>query len=294
VLKKVFGRKKKTQPEDGKELSIEDLVTLERYEEAAEKLKERVRDVPKDLHAHLKLAEVYIELKSVNKALDEYLFVADSYADDGFFDKGIALLAKAKRLAPGDDTLPRRIEQYRRMKKLEDRRRHAIKGLLSNRSTGVHSAANSAIEVELLWNKIAKSHLVDQLRAENLEKLFSVMEMVKTKDGQLLAEIGSSLPLVYLVVDGEVEAGFEMGGRYVNVRSFSSGDLIGDSALLERKPWPASYRVTRPGTVFKLDRDGLEKVMAGNEDPVAFLSVLRQQQNDRDVAVSLQKLRAPR
>ena len=44
--------------------------------------------------------------------------------------------------------------------------------------------------------------------------------------------------------------------------------------------------------MFRLDREGLAAVMAGNEDPVRFLSALRQQQNDRPVAAALLKLRA--
>ncbi len=289
----MFGRKKKKKIQnepDTKELPIEDLITLERYDEAEEKLKVRLKLQPKDLYSHLKLAEVYVSLKHVQKALDEFTFVADSYADDGFFDKGIALLSKAAKLAPGDDMLPRRIEKYRRMKRLEKRRQLAIEGLLANKSTGAAMAGNRALEIELLWNKIAKSHLVEKLEAVNLKKLFSVMELVHTKPGQTLADLGSAVPVMFLVVDGIVEAGAEVAGKHYNVRSFSTGDLIGDSALIERKSWPAKYTVTEGGTVFRLNRDGLEEAMQGNEDPLAFISVLRQQQNDRDVAVSLQRL----
>ena len=290
----MFGRKSKKRPDaDEKELTVEDLITLERYEEAAEMLKQRLKSFPKDLHAHLRLADVYVGLKNVGKALDEYLFVADSHAEDGFFDKGIALLSKAAKLAPGDDMLPRRIERYKRLKMLEKRRQYAVKGLMANKTTGASSAANSAIQVELLWNKIVKSHLVEQLQAQNLQKLFSVMQMKKTREGEVLAEDGSALQVMYLVVDGVVEAGAEVNGKYTNIRSFTSGDLIGDSALLEKKIWPAGYQVIEPGTVFRLDREGLAEVMAGNDDPVRFLSVLRQQQNDRHVAAALQKLRAP-
>jgi len=292
VLKRMFGRKPKKSAEDEKELTVEDLVTLERYDEACEMLRTRVKDVPKDLHAHLKLAEVYVALKDVVKALDEYYYVADLYVEDGFFDKGIALLSKAVKLAPGDDTLPRRIERYKRLKALEKRRQYAINGLLANKTTALGSAANSKIHVELLWSKIAKSHLVEQLGPELLEKLFSVMEMVSTKEGQTIAEDGSTVPVMFLVVSGVIDAGSEIHGRHMSVRSFSTGDLIGDSALLERKSWPATYTVTEAGTVFKLGREGLEMVMAGNDDPVGFLSVLRRQQNDRDVAASLLRLRA--
>lgn len=293
VLKGLFGRKKKpVRTEADKDLTIEDLITLERYEEALEQLKARVKMVPKDLHAHLRLAEVYVALKVVDKALDEYVFVADSQVEDGFYDKGVAVLSKAAKLAPGNDRLPRKIESYRKLKRLENRRQYAVKGLLNNKSTGTETAGNSTLEIELLWSKIAKSHLVEQLDGENLEKLFSVVEMIKTRDGQILADRGSDFPVMFLVVDGVIEAGVEVNGKSTTIRSFTTGDLIGDGALLERKSWPAEYKVTQPGTLFRLDREGLQLVMAGNADPVAFLSVLRQQHHDRDVAASLARLHA--
>ena len=44
----------------------------------------------------------------LQKALDEYVFVADSQADDGFFDKALAVIGKAVRLAPGDEAFAQR------------------------------------------------------------------------------------------------------------------------------------------------------------------------------------------
>lgn len=290
---KLFAKKKKSDPEDTdkRALTVEDLITLERYEEAEAQLRKRLSLVPKDLYAHLKLAEVYLALKNVERALVEYTFVADSYADDGFFDKGIALLGKAAKLAPGDDTLPRRIERYRTMKRLEGRRRLAIEGLLANKSTVTSSAANQTLEVEMMWSNIAKSHLVEQLEGEKLKKLFSVMEMLHIREGEVIAETGSKHQMLYLVVSGEIEARAAVGSQELNVRSFTTGDVIGESTLLERKPWPAHYHVKTRGTVFRLSRDGLEQAMIGNDDPVGFLSVLRQQNHDREVAASLYRLR---
>jgi tetratricopeptide (TPR) repeat protein len=294
VFNKLFGRKRKSSrsSEEEKELTIDDLITLERYDEAETALKAHFKLAPKDLHSHLRLAEVYVALRNVEKAILEYMFVADSHAEDGFFDKAIAVAARAAKINPGDDNLPRRIEKYRAMKRLEKRRQYAIDGLLSNKTTGIQTAGNSKLQMEFLWNKIAKSHIVAQLDGDNIQKLFAVMDMMETKEGQILADQKSSVPAIYLVVSGVIEALALVNGKPTNIRSFTTGDLIGDSALLEHKPWPAEYKVTQPGTLFRLDREGLETVMAGNTDPVAFLSVLRQQHLDRDVAVSIQRLQA--
>ena len=118
VIKNMFGRRKRPADPEDREMTIEDLITLERYDEAEEKLRARLKLVPKDLHAHLRLAEVQLELGNLAKALDEYVFVADSQADDGFYDKAVAILSKAAKLAPGDEMLPKRLDKYRQMKQL--------------------------------------------------------------------------------------------------------------------------------------------------------------------------------
>jgi CRP-like cAMP-binding protein len=293
LLSKLFSKKKpSSSAEAEKELSVEDLITLERYSEALDELKIRVKLVPKDLHSHLKIAEVYVALKDVNKALDSFMYVADVMAADGFFDKAIALLSKAAKMAPGNDAIPRRINRYRNLKTLEHRRSFAIEGLKQNKSTEFISAANSTLELEMLWNKIARSHLVANLDGEQLRKLFSVMDMQKMVEGGVLAKEGQVTPTIYLIVDGIVEAGIEIKGRYFDLRSFTIGDLIGDSALLEQRPWPATYTVKQSGTVFLLDRQGFEATMLGHSDPRAYISVLRQQHHDRDVAASAAKLRS--
>ncbi len=146
--------------------------------------------------------------------------------------------------------------------------------------------------MELLWNKIARSHLVQKLEGEKLKKLFAVMNMKSYQLDEVLAKAGSADPRMFLVVDGEIEARAEVGGKEMSIKSFTTGDLIGDSVLLEKKTWPADYVAKNPGTLFELTREGLQQTMIGNDDPVGFLAVLREQHRDRDVAVSLHKLRA--
>ena len=218
--------------------------------------------------------------------------MAGAQADDGFYDKAIAVLGKAQRLAPTDELIPKRINQYRTAKKMEKRRSLAIEGLLANKSADPGtSAGNRALEIELMWNKIAKCHLVRDLSPESLKKLFSVMRMSSLRADTVLVEEGEQRQVIYLVVDGVIEAEAPVNDQMMAIRTFSTGHVIGDRSLLERKPWPARYRVAEAGTVFELDRPGMEETMKGNEDPMGFLNALRQQQNDRDVAANLLKIR---
>jgi CRP-like cAMP-binding protein len=270
-----------------REDSIDDLIVLERYEEAGERLRAKLKAQPHDLHSHLKLAEVYSQLRQFGKAVDEFSFVAEEYAQDGFYDKGMALLSKAAKLAPLDETLRFKMERLQRQKNLEQTRSHALDGL---KQTGEQTTGTSALELQRLWPKIAGSAVVQRLPADQLQRLFSAMQIVRYEAGRLLAQKGSREGFLVLLATGVVETAVDLDGRRTTLRSFGSGDVIGEAALLERGEWPADYRTTEPVTALLLNREGLEKALVGCSDPRGFLETLRGQHHDREVAVAVYRL----
>jgi tetratricopeptide (TPR) repeat protein len=279
------GSKKSPEPQD---LTIDDLIVLERYEEAEGRLKARLKDNPNDLHSHLKLAEVYTELQQLAKAVEEYGFVAEEYAQDGFHDKGIALLSRAAKLAPHDASLRFKIEKLQREKDMEHVRGQALEGL--QKANGVE-AGTSMLELRRLWHYLAAGTLVQHLPGDQLKRLFSNMELVHLEPPLVLVREGSPEAFLLLIVTGVVEATAPAGGREMTVRSFSSGDILGEAAFLERGAWPANYRVAEPLIGLKLLRAGLEQALVGNPDPRGLLETLREQHNDRDVAATIRRLR---
>jgi CRP-like cAMP-binding protein len=289
------------------EYTIDDLVVLERYEEAGDRLRAKLKTNSEDLHTHLKLAEVYTHLKQHEKAVDEYGFVAEEYASDGFYDKGIALLSKAMKLAPLDTSMRFKIDRMQREKSMEHIRGLALEGL---RAAGGQKAGTSALQLGRLWHNLVGSSLVEHLSGEQLKRLFSNMELIELPAGTLLAREGSQEAFLLLLVQGLIEVSVPISGanpanptnpanaaniagtgKTTVLRSFTSGQIVGESALLERGSWPADYQVTEPLLALKLTREGLEKSLLGNSDPRAFLESLREQHNDRDVAASLRRLR---
>jgi len=286
-----FGGSAKQQTnEKGKEqeYTIDDLIVLEKYDEAADRLKTRVKLNPQDLHSHLKLAEVYAQLRQFDKAVDEFGFVADEYAQDGFHDKGIALLSKAQKLAPLDQSIRFKIERIQRDKSMEHVRSFALEGL---RQAGGTQAGSSAVELKRLWHNLTATAVVQHLSGDQLKRLFSSMKLVRLEPQTIIAEEGSQEPFLLLIVTGTVEGFVRDEGREMVVRSFTSGDIIGESPLLERGTWPVHYRATDQITALRLGREGLEHSLVGNPDPRGFLEVLREQHNDRDVAATLRRIR---
>lgn len=288
VFKKLFGGTREAGTDEAS--NIEDLIVLERYDEAVSRLKVRLRANPDDLHAHLRLAEAYTGLEEYPKAVDEYVYVAEEYAQDGFYDRGIALLMKARRFAPLDEALAEKIERFRHAKASERSRNLALEGLRESRTTG---ATTAALLVERLWHKVAPSPLMRNLPPDTLKRLFSVVELVTLEEGAAIARAGSDEPRLLFILDGVVRARVPGGdGEGATIRDFGSGDVIGESVLLERRSWPADYGVAEAGKALVLGREGLEKALHGNPDPRGFLTSLRAQHNDREVEKTLARLTA--
>ncbi|MFL6232881.1 MAG: cyclic nucleotide-binding domain-containing protein [Thermoanaerobaculia bacterium] len=280
------GGKRQQEPQ---EHTIDDLFILERYDEAGERLRARLKDNPNDLHSHLKLAEVYTQLRQAEKAVDEYVYVAEEYAQDGFHDKGIALLAKAMKLAPLDPSLRFKAEKLQRGKSMEQVRELALEGL---QKAGGVTGGTTALELKRLWHNLAGSPVVQKLPGESLKRLFGAMALLHLETDVPIVHEGSPDPFLLLIVQGVIEASMKAGGRATPVRSFSAGDVIGEGTLLERLPWQADYRTAEQVIALKLTREGLESCLLGNPDPRGFLETLREQHNDRDVAATVGRLRS--
>jgi CRP-like cAMP-binding protein len=286
ALKGWFGARDAADSIDPKDLSTEELIVLERYEEAEKRLLAKLKSKPGVLRNRLKLAEVYEASGQTDKAVAEYITVADSYSADGFHDKGRAVLSRAVRLRPLDDSLQRRLDHNVRAKQLELSRVHATQGLMTS-----GGETEAAVVLRQYWNNLAKTDWVRQLNNDQLQTLFSAMKMVKGAAGRVLGTRGSRDARLFLILNGAVEAVFgQEGGAVSTLRQFTAGDIIGEGCLLEHRAWPATYRISEASTLFYLEREGLEKVLMGNPDPLALLTALRQQGNDRKVAAIVAKL----
>jgi tetratricopeptide (TPR) repeat protein len=281
ALKNLFGGKK---VESEAQLTIDDLIALERFGEAEEKLRHRLNIDGRDLHHRLKLADLLMRIGERVQAVDEYLLVAEGYARDGFYDKASALLSKIGRYLPDNEKIRTKIAALDRAKRQERRRAVVVEGLLNAQTEGAGKTGRSAVELQQLWSNLTESPMVDRLSDVQLRRFFGAVRVLYLPSGAKLVEAGSQREEIYLVGKGEIEAvGQGSHGKLSVVRSFGPGQLIGDRSLLEHKPWPAVYRTSRASVVMALDKGGLEHVLTGESDPKGLLDHLREQRNDKDV-----------
>ena len=91
------GSKQEQKQQADQDYTIDDLIVLERYDEACDRLKARLKLNPADLHMHLKLAEVYAGLKQYDKAVTSLEAVIDSRKETANLYAQLAILAAAAK-----------------------------------------------------------------------------------------------------------------------------------------------------------------------------------------------------
>ncbi len=286
-MKKWFGsRPAKSKPE---ELDVDDLMTLERYEEAEQELQGFLSRRPYDLRSRQKLAELYKKTGRLDEAAKEYMEIADHYSKEGFYDKALALLAQVSKLTSVADKVWPKIERLRRAKKLDQHRPAIMEALVGRRSSS-HGSTAASIQFDRLWTSLSRTRLVDQLEADQLKHLFGAFQVVNLAPNEEIARRGQQIEAMFFLASGKVEISVTLpSGSSPVLRALEPGTLFGEQALFERKPWVATYRTSEKSMLLKLDRHGLEAALLGNPDPRGLLEALREQQMDTTVAETVSR-----
>lgn len=287
VLKKWFQRAAGAR--EG--LSIEDLVVLGRLDEAEARLVARLKVVTEDRHARAQLGDVLgLQGRNVH-AVEHYLHTADLYLDDGFLDKAAALLVKAAKLQPDNAVVQKRLVRVEHSRHIQQVRREALDGLRD----GVTSRGERpTLELETIWKRVEDSDFPQRFPVTQVRRLFAQLEAVKLATKETLRRAGDLTPELYLVGPGEIEVVDESPEGQTDLTVYANGDVFGESALLGQQPWKATYRATKPTTLLRLDRGGLERALQGNADPRALLDALRAQNRDAALETAVAHVRAAR
>lgn len=287
-IKKWFEKQgKKKEPET---VHVDDLIILEQWADAEDMMKQRLKRNSRDLQAHIKLAKIYESTSRRREAVEEYSYVADRYAADGYFDKAVATLTKASKMAPQEGKLILKRRVVERMRQNEQRLTKVMKVLSTGEEKVGSTATSSYLELRRVWGELAVSELMDHLDDDQLGRLLKVMDLQKLGRDKVIVHAGERLDQLILVTRGKVDVEVVLpNGQATAIRSLEPGDVAGDQALLEHTAWAATYKTTEPVVLLTLSREGLESALQGNPDPINLLNALRQQRLDSEVAEAVHK-----
>ncbi len=279
------GFRKKAESES---LTIDDLITLERYPEARDRLAKLLDKRPNDLHSHLRLADVYLKLKNLDGAREQYLHVCQAYGREGFYDRAVAVLAKVGRFFPDDHKITGLLAQLERAQRLEIMREEARSCYLRTR----HSTESSthAIDFVKLWENISRSSFADRFSGEEVVWWFEASTTLRIARGKTLVKCGDSDPRIFLLAVGALDA-TPANKPTSTLRSFRIGDVVGEWALFEGKAWEADYLSPSGATVLTLTSESLQVPLAGAPISKSFQDRLAGQHHDLEIARAVRHVR---
>ncbi|MEP0762433.1 MAG: cyclic nucleotide-binding domain-containing protein, partial [Chloroflexota bacterium] len=104
-----------------------------------------------------------------------------------------------------------------------------------------------------------------ELIAQEISAVVARARRLRVEAGQVLARQGQPRSDLFILIDAVVEAWVadpdaEGGARLVG--TYGAGEHFGEYALFADTPYPATYRVARPGLVLALDEPTFDRLVA--------------------------------
>jgi tetratricopeptide (TPR) repeat protein len=278
--------KTKNLREKPEALTVDDLLALGKPEEARVLLEEKLRKKPRNRRNQVKLGDILLMMQLPTEALEMYEAAAQGYAGDGFHDKSRAVLQRMLKISPHHEKAILGLEQLDRAKERERRRKIVLRHLQQAGEGSMDSMA--AFQINQLWKSLSRSSVLEALDTKSLAQLFEHLRLRVAKWDSEIANRGDELEELFLVASGTVEVIEKRPGRApVVLRAYESGDVFGEGALLEHRPWEACHRAATECRLLCLDGPSLAAALTGLEDPRSFLDALRTQRHDASLAAMI-------
>jgi len=112
--------------------------------------------------------------------------------------------------------------------------------------------------------RIRKSSLGQELDSAEATALAAVMGVRRLARGELLVREGESADTLFLLVEGRLGVSTTVGGADATVYNLGPGECAGTRAFVDRTPRKASLRATGDATVYTLEPDRFESLLASH------------------------------
>jgi len=120
---------------------------------------------------------------------------------------------------------------------------------------------------------VRASTLGDELDKNESAALASIMGARKLRDGELLVVENAADHALYLLAAGRLEVLSKSDGQDVVVYTMSKGECAGTRAFVDRTPRRATLRAVGDTTVYTLERQPFESLLA--QHPGVVYKVMR-------------------
>ncbi|HVT43339.1 MAG TPA: cyclic nucleotide-binding domain-containing protein [Thermoanaerobaculia bacterium] len=218
--------------------SIASLMARRDYQRAIPLLRRDLEKYPSNVRIRLQLADALSGSGAVDEALERYEQTAEYYEENGLIVQAIAVRKKADKLR---ETQPRP----------EAVPQPPPPPPVTARPPPAPPAVTS-------------SPLFTDLTAEERKALVDEMELEQFDEGDIVITEGEQGCSLYVIAAGEVKI-YTRGpkGESVFLAKLTEGDFFGEVSVLTGKPRTATITASKPSELLRLDKDKLDRLVAG-------------------------------
>jgi CRP-like cAMP-binding protein len=287
-----------------------------KFKEAARILEAKLKRSPDDYSVKMRLAEAYEGDGRRDQAAGIYREEGEANLAGGDRSQGLALLKRALRLVPGEESLAARIAKLEGQPEVSSDQAFSfdVEVAAVSPETGsqpspepipmavagpapeprhtdaLPTTAESRPAAPLLvppsppqdfGARDLLSRLFPELDAAHLDLLASASRSRALPAGDVLVREEEKGDSLFIVVSGQLEARGHFDGRELVLASFGPGDIIGEVAFLNRVPRTATVTAVEPSSVIELPGAETRSQFAQFPDMQVLLESILYQRVDR-------------
>lgn len=112
------------------------------------------------------------------------------------------------------------------------------------------------------YTSICSSCIGEELAEDECRVLAGIMGVMRLSDGELLVSEGQEDDTLFVLTDGRLAVSNFVAGKDVRVYTMTQGECAGTRAFVDRAPRKATLRAVGNATVYTLEPDDFESLLA--------------------------------
>ena len=121
-----------------------------------------------------------------------------------------------------------------------------------------------------------------ELPEQDVERIEAQLRTIEIPEGEIVVRQGTPADKFFIIIDGEVEVTREEEGKTRLLGTLGRGQFFGEIAILREMPRVATVRAVKPTTLFTMERDVFQSVVAQSMGTTGdFDRVIRQRLEER-------------
>lgn len=114
------------------------------------------------------------------------------------------------------------------------------------------------------FERLCTSRLCDELTLKECQELANIMGATHLKDRELLVAEGDMISTLFILISGKLAVSSMLGGNNEVVYIMREDECAGTRAFVDRTPRKATLRAIGDATVYTLEPEAFEALLATN------------------------------